>query len=229
MDRTSGPVGPLWVALAIVMAVAGPAGAATIHLISAGPAGMAVDALSARLPARADAVARPRVHIYRGALLRQAAGVMRAGRCAVAAGTTLTALGAGSGARAAFGQCLVADQRSEIVVAGADAADMPAEVFATRRLADRAEAAAHPKRRTLRLHFAELLLSSAAVRVPGDAAAGLPVVPIVAGGLGEPASGAAGLGPGMPPAAPVPVPVPASGPGLLAALGLMFRTVRRPV
>lgn len=222
MDRTSGPVGPLWLALAIGLAFAGPAGAATIHLISAAPVGIAADALSARLPPRADAVARPHVHIYRGAILRQAAGVVRAGRCAVAAGTTLAALGAGSGARAAFGQCLVTEGWGEIE---ADAATVPAEMRATQRPADRAGAGTHPDGHPVRFVFVVLLLSPAALRGLDGAAAGLPVVPIVAGGLGAPASGAAGPGDDMPPVAPVPV--PASGPGLLAALGLLFRTFRR--
>lgn len=224
MDRMSGPVGSLLVALVIGMAFAGPTEAATVHLVSAAPAGMAVDALSTRLPPRADLVAPRPVKIHRGAILRQAAGIGRAGRCAVAAGTTLAALGAGSGARVAFGQCLEPERRSEIA---ADAVAVPAEMRATWRLADRVRAATHPKGGPARLFFAGLLPWPATVRGPDGAATGLPVVPVVADGLGEPASGAAAPGSGTPPAAPVPV--PASGPGLLAALGLLFRTLLRPV
>ncbi len=222
MDRTSGPVGPLWIVLAFGMLAAAPAGAATIHLISAGPAGMAVDALSVRLPPRA-ATARPSVQIYRGALLRQAAGIGRAGRCLAAGGTTLAALGAGSGLRAALGQCLVAAGPSAAALA--DAAS-PADPAVTRRRADRATEVAPARGR--RIHIALVLpLPPAAEDMPGGIAAGLPIGPVVAEGLGDPAFGGLPPGPEMPPAAPVPI--PASGFGLMAALGLLLRRRRRSV
>lgn len=217
MDRTSGPVGPLWIALAFGMAIAGPSGAATIHLVSGGPAGVAAEALSLHLSPRAATAARPSVQIYRGALWQEVAGIGRAGRCLVAGGTTLAALGAGSGLRAALGQCLVATAQN---AAAAAAPASPVDPAVTRRRADRTRAAPVSGRR---IHITlELLLPPAAGRRPDDAAAGLPVGPAVTDGPGGPPPG-----PGMPAAAPVPI--PGSGFGLLAALGLLLRLRRRSV
>ncbi len=102
-----GRIGPLWIVFAAGLLFAGGGRAATINLTSAGPVGIAGDLILLR-----PEIQGPSLPVTAGPGTdhdtRKAAEIVRLARCVVAGGATLVTLGAGTGARAALGQCIVA-------------------------------------------------------------------------------------------------------------------------
>ncbi|OYX42195.1 MAG: hypothetical protein B7Z02_12835 [Rhodobacterales bacterium 32-67-9] len=205
--------------LALGMALAGPADAATIQLVSATPSGLAVDVLAVPQPARGGGAVWPApLRIHRGALIRQMAGFGAIGRCFAAGGVTLATLGVGPGWRAASGLC-PGMSRAEAGTGAALQAMLADRVIlwgrATREHLRRparlwrfgADPGVWPRPRPERLSD---------VFVPVA-----PVVPILGGGIGTMLSGGPAAGSQMPPAAPVPA--PASGLVLVTALAGLLR------
>lgn len=225
MDRMSGLIGPRWVVLALGMALAGPAAAATIQLVSAAPAGLAVDALTVPQPPRRDRDVRPGpLRIHRGAMMQQAARIGAFGRCVAAGGTTLATLGAGPGWRAASGLCPVAARAGGGT--GSAVPAMPAD-----RVILGGRATREHLRRPARLwRFGPgpgTGIRPRPERVSDTFVPVAPALPVLTGGIDTALSGGPAAGPQMPPAAPVPA--PASGLVLMTALAGLLRLRGRTV